>query len=76
MHVTVLDDAHDEGAETMRLRLSNPSGARIADRVGQGTINNTDHMPKAWTARFGRTVAEHMFEAAKERTRATASPGA
>ena len=29
--VTVLDDDHDEGEETLTLRLSNPSGARVAD---------------------------------------------
>ena len=29
--VPVLDDAHDEGSETMKLKLSNASGARITD---------------------------------------------
>ena len=51
--VPVLDDAHDEGAETMQLRLSAASGAAIADGVATGTIENTDHMPAAWLARFG-----------------------
>ena len=45
--VPVLDDAHDEGAETMQLRLSAASGAAIADGVATGTIENTDHMPAA-----------------------------
>ena len=43
--VAVLDDSHDEGAETMSLTLSNPSGASIADATATGTITNTDAMP-------------------------------
>ena len=74
--VRVLDDAHDEGEETMRLRLSNPSGARISDRVGEGTISNTDHMPQAWLARFGRTVADQVIDAVETRMRAPRAPGA
>ena len=53
--VAVLDDAHDEGSETLTLTLtlSNPSGAYIADGTATGTIENTDAMPQAWIARFG-----------------------
>ena len=54
--VPVLDDAHDEGSETLTLTLSNASGAYLADGTATGTINNTDHMPQAWMVRFGRTV--------------------
>ena len=36
--VPVLDDAHDEGEETLTLTLSNASGARIADATATGTI--------------------------------------
>ena len=61
--VPVLDDAHDEGEETMQLRLSVASGAAIADGVATGTIGNTDHMPAAWLARFGRTVGSHVVDA-------------
>ena len=43
--VPVLDDAHDEGSETLTLTLSNPSGAYIEDGEATGTINNTDPMP-------------------------------
>ena len=65
--VPVLDDAHDEGEETMQLRLSAASGAVIADGVATGTIENTDHMPAAWLARFGRTVGSHVVDALGER---------
>ena len=65
--VPVLDDAHDEGAETLTLRLSAASGAVIADGVATGTIENTDHMPRAWMVRFGRTVGSHVVDALGER---------
>ena len=65
--VAVLDDAHDEGEETMRLRLSAASGAVIADGVATGTIENTDHMPAAWMVRFGRTVGSPVVDALGER---------
>ena len=74
--VTVLDDAHDEGDETLILRLSNPSGAYLADAEAIGTIENTDAMPRAWLARFGRTVAELVLDAVQERMRAAPRAGA
>ena len=55
--VQVLDDAHDEGAETLTLTLSNPSGLRIADGTATGTIANTDPLQADWLARFGRAAA-------------------
>ena len=61
--VPVLDDAHDEGSETLTLTLSNPSGAYLADGSAIGTINNTDPMPKAWLVRFGRTVGSQVVDA-------------
>ena len=73
VNVTVLDDAHDDTEETLTLTLSNASGARIRDAEGTGTIVNSDPIPKAWLARFGRTVADHVVDAIGERL--TASPG-
>ena len=67
--VTVLDDAHDEGSETMTLTLSSPSGAKLDDARATGTIENTDHMPQAWLSRFGRTVAEQVLDAVAARLR-------
>ena len=61
--VPVLDDAHDEGEETMRLRLTAASGAAIADGVATGTIENSDPIPQAWLARFGRTLAGQVVDA-------------
>ena len=61
--VPVLDDAIDEGRETFRFSLSNAAGARVADGEAVGTIVNTDPMPRAWLARFGRTVADQVLDA-------------
>ena len=75
--VPVLDDGHDEGEETFTLTLSNPSGgnAWLKDATAVGTIENTDAMPRAWLARFGRTVAEQVIEAVEGRFSAQPRPG-
>ena len=73
--VPVLDDAHDEGSETLSLSLSNPSGAYLEDGTATGTITNTDHMPQAWMARFGRTVADQVLDAVDARLRAARTAG-
>ena len=67
VEVAVLDDSHDEGAETMTLTLSNPSGARLGEASATGTINNTDAMPRAWMVRFGRTVGSQVVDALSAR---------
>ena len=61
--VRVYDDTHDEGDETLTLRLSGAHGARIADATAIGTIANHDPLPRAWLARFGRTAAGHVLDA-------------
>ena len=65
--VPVLDDAHDEGSETLTLTLSNPSGAYLADGSAIGTINNSDPMPLAWMVRLGRTVGSQVVDALGQR---------
>ena len=65
--VAVLDDAHDDSGETLTLTLSEAFGAQIADGSAIGTITNADAVPKAWLARFGRTVASHVVDAIGER---------
>ena len=75
--VPVFADDHDEGEETFTLTLSNPRGgnAWLADATAVGTIENSDAMPKAWLARFGRTVAEQVMEAVEGRFSAQRNPG-
>ena len=43
--------------------------------VTSGTITNTDRMPQAWLARFGRTVADQVLDAVSGRMGSTQSPG-
>ena len=56
VEVEVMADRHDEGEETMTLVLSNATGATIVQAEAVGTIRNNGPIPKAWIARFGRTV--------------------
>ena len=65
--VPVLNDAHDEGSETLTLALSAPFGAEVADGTATGTIVNTGPMPRAWITRFGRTVGLQAIEAIGDR---------
>ena len=74
--VPVLDDAHDEGEETLTLRLSNAAGAWIEDGEAVGTIVNSDPIPKAWLARFGRTVTGQVLDAVEARLAAPRTAGA
>ena len=74
--VPVLDDAHDEGSETLELVLMNASGASIAPPGrATGTINNSGQIPQAWMARFGRTVADQVLDAVQGRMTAARVAG-
>ncbi len=75
--VPVLDDDLDESTEVLQLTLSNPAPfwANLWNSVAWGTIANTDRMPKAWIARFGRTVADQVLDAVDARLRAMPEPG-
>ena len=84
--VQIFDDDVDDDGETVLVELSNARlvtwGAGRWPRLdietsrATGTITNTDPMPKAWLARFGRTVAEQVLEAVETRARAPRAPGA
>ena len=73
--VPVLDDAIDEGEETMSLAMLEVEGALPGNHRGVGTIVNTDAMPQAWLARFGRTVAEQVLDAVEGRLEASRRAG-
>ena len=77
MPVEVLPDAHDEDIETVWLVLSNPQGAEIGEGKGEsyGHIQNEGPIPKAWNARFGRTVATQVIDAIEDRMDAPAKAG-
>ena len=51
------------------------SAGKVADGTATGTIFKTDPIPKAWIARFGRTVAEQVIDTVEARIRAPRSPG-
>ena len=75
IEVGVLDDAHDEGEETLTLRLSNASSGQVRDGEATGTIENTDLMPAALLARFGRATAEQVVTHIEERMAAPRQRG-
>ena len=81
--VRLIDDSVNDNGETVKVKISN---ARLCNDPSQtvsitraeatGTIKNTDHMPKAWLARFGRTVAEQVLDAVGARVEGNSnSPG-
>ncbi len=72
--VSVIDDAVDEGDETFRFILSNPSGAVIKRGQATGTIRNDDPLQSMWLSRFGRTVGSQVTDAVSDRLLST--PGA
>ena len=73
--VSVLDDSHDDGGETLTLTLSNAANGTLGDSTATGTIENSDPLPKALMARFGRTAAVHIVEQVEERVNAPRQPG-
>ena len=65
--VSIIDDSHDEGEETLTLTLSNATNAQIHDGEALGTIVNSDPIPSAWLARFGRAASDHVAQAVARR---------
>ncbi len=77
VRVWVEDDDIDEGHETLTLELSNPDPATVtlARATATGTIKNSDLIPGAWLARFGRNLAQQALDGVAERMRARRDPG-
>ena len=74
--VYIYNDNHDEDPETFEAVLSNPTGGTaIGKGVAVATITNSDPMPVAWLARFGRTVAEQALDGIAGRIAAPRSAG-
>ena len=73
--VALSADTHDDDGEKFKLVLRNASGAEIADGEAIGTIRNTAPIPRAWLARFGRTVTGQVLDAVAERLAAPRTPG-
>ena len=81
--IPIRNDSHDEDPETFEVELFDAfvwrSGKKvsvsIADGVAVGTITNSDPMPAAWLARFGRTAAEQALDGIAGRIAASRSAG-
>ena len=78
--VTILDDSHDDGGETFQLEVgfadSEPAPLRsLGEARGTVTIENSDPLPGAWLARFGRAVAEQALDGITARMAAPRTPG-
>ena len=80
--VKILDDSVNDDGETVKVKISNahlcndPSiTVSIANAEAVGTITNSDPMPKAWIARFGRTATEHVLDGVRTRMTAPRKAG-
>ena len=62
VEVPVVHDTRSEGPETLALRLSGATGARLADAEATGTIVNAGPGPREWMARFGRVDVWHVAD--------------
>ena len=80
--VRIIDDSVNDNGETVKVKISN---ARLCNDASQrllitraeatGTIRNSDPLPRALLARFGRTAAVHVVEHVEERLQAPREPG-
>ena len=80
--VRLIDDSVNDNGETVKVKISN---ARLCNDASQtvsitraeatGTIRNSDPLPQALMARFGRTAAVHVVEHVEERLAAPREVG-
>ncbi len=83
VHVQIMDDSHDEDAETFEIELLDADMydlpgtpiLKIADSVAVITIVDDDQMPAAWLARFGRSVAQQALDGIAGRIEAPRTAG-
>ena len=80
--VRILDDSIDDGGETVQVRISDAELCDDASKTvtisradATGTITNSDPIPAAWLARFGRTVTDQVIDAVEGRMEAARAPG-
>ena len=80
--VRIIDDSINDNGETVKVKISNahlcgdPSQTvSITNAEATGTIRNTDPLPRALMARFGRTAAVHEVERVEERMAAPRDAG-
>ena len=80
--VRIIDDSINDDGETVKVKISNahvcgdPSQTVSITRAeATGTITNSDPLPHAWLARFGRTVADQVLDAVEARLRAVRTAG-
>ena len=80
--VRIIDDSVSDSGETVEVKIGNArlcddasKAVSIANAEATGTITNSDPMPRAWLARFGRTVADQVIDAVDGRLGAARRPG-
>ena len=80
--VLLIDDSVNDNGETVKVRISNAHLCNDASQTlsitraeATGTIRNSDPLPRALLARFGRTAAVHVVEHVEERLQAPREPG-
>ena len=80
--VRIIDDSVSDNGETVKVKIGNArlcddasKTVTIANAEATGTITNSDRIPQAWLARFGRTVADQVIDAVDGRLGAARRPG-
>ena len=80
--VLLIDDSINDNGETVKVKISNAHLCNDASQTlsitraeATGTIRNSDPLPRALLARFGRTAAVHVVEHVEERLQAPREPG-
>ena len=72
--IETVDDNLDEGDEWFTLVLYRAEGGVIGRSEAIATIRNSDPLPDAWLARFGRAVSEQAVEGITARIEAVRTP--